>query len=123
MARTDAPTRLPRTVVAGIWVLAVLFNVALLTFFALYTTADEWAVDRSEATGAFDPSQLLPHEGLLWLVAHAALGLLVVLDGVGVAVLVRERRKRTVARRARVAPPAGTESTPGSAAAAGVPLP
>lgn len=75
-----------------IWVLAALFNVVVVSFFALYSAANDWAAERSEATGAFDPSQLLPHDAALWLSAHAAIVLLVVLDAVGVALLLRARR-------------------------------
>ncbi len=99
MSQVSAQERLPRVVVVMIWVLAALFNVVFVIFFALYTTASEWAVDRSEATGAFDPSQLLPHDGALWLSGHAALVLLVVLDVVGVALLLRSRRKHLIAAR------------------------
>ncbi|MFS2028633.1 MULTISPECIES: hypothetical protein [unclassified Curtobacterium] len=89
MSDVGAPRPLSRVTVSVIWALAAAFNAAFVAFFTLYTEADDWAVDRSESTGAFDPSQLLPHDAALWVVAHAALGLLVLLDGVGIALWVR----------------------------------
>lgn len=80
-----------------VWVVAGLFNLTLVSFFGLYTIADERAVDRSEATGEFDPSQLLPRSVALWLVAHASIALLIVLDVVGIALFVRARRRRRTA--------------------------
>jgi ABC-type Fe3+ transport system permease subunit len=94
MSEVGAPVALPRALVVIMWVLAALFNVVFVSFFALYSAAHDWAVDRSEATGAFEPSQLLPHDAALWLSAHAAIVLLVVLDAVGVAVALRIRRLR-----------------------------
>jgi hypothetical protein len=77
-----------------IWVLAALFNLVFASFFALYSAANDWAAERSEATGAFDPSQLLPHDAALWLSAHAAIVLLVMLDAVGIALSLRAHRQR-----------------------------
>jgi hypothetical protein len=104
MSDVGAPRPLSRVTIAVIWALAVVFNAAFVAFFTLYTEADDWAVDRSESTGAFDPSQLLPHDAALWVVAHAALGLLVLLDGVGIALSVRCFRARARAGRSRRAP-------------------
>lgn len=94
MSQVSAPVPLPRALVVMVRVLAALFNVVLVSFFALYSVANEWAAERSEATGAFDPSQLLPHDAALWLSAHAAIVLLVMLDVVGIALLLRSRRRR-----------------------------
>lgn len=94
MSQVRSPVPLPRALVVMIWVLALLFNAVFVAFFALYSAASEWAAERSEATGAFDPSQLLPHDAALWLSAHAAILLLVMLDAVGIAMLLRARRIR-----------------------------
>lgn len=94
MSDLGTPRPLSRVTVSVIWGLAAVFNAAFVAFFALYTEAHDQAVDRSESTGAFDPSQLLPHDAALWVVAHAALGLLVLLDGVGIALSVRCLRVR-----------------------------
>ncbi|MDN4646899.1 hypothetical protein [Curtobacterium sp. PsM8] len=77
-----------------IWVLALLFNAVFVAFCALYSAASDWAAERSEAIRAFDLSQLLPHDAALWLSAHAAILLLVMLDAVGIALLLRARRIR-----------------------------
>ncbi|PCN47633.1 hypothetical protein Csp2054_10985 [Curtobacterium sp. 'Ferrero'] len=92
MSEDRAPAALPRALVVMMWVLAALFNVVFVNFFALYSAANDWAVERSEATGAFEPSQLLPHDAALWLSAHVAIVLLVVLDAAGVALWLRIRR-------------------------------
>ncbi|MGL3199082.1 MULTISPECIES: hypothetical protein [Curtobacterium] len=93
MSEVRAPVALPRALVVMLWALAALFNVVFLSFFAFYSVANDWAVERSEATGAFEPSQLLPHDAALWLSAHAALVLLVVLDAVAVALAFRLNRR------------------------------
>jgi len=77
-----------------VWVLAVVFNAVFVAFFALYSVASDWAAERSEAIRAFDLSQLLPHDAALWLSAHAAILLLVMLEAVGIALLLRARRIR-----------------------------
>ena len=94
MVSANVPRPLPRMVAALIWILAALFNVTLVGFFVLYTIADEQAADRSEATGAFDPSQLLPHDVALWANAHASMALLLMLDVVAVALFLRARHRR-----------------------------
>ena len=79
-----------------------LFNVAFFAFFVLYSRADEWAVDRTESHGGFDPSMLLPNDVLLWLVAHATTLLLVLVDIVAVLDWrMRRPKKRRTARRPR----------------------
>jgi hypothetical protein len=82
-----------------VWVLAGLFNLTLVSFFILYTIASGEAADRSEANGAFDPSQLLPHDAAFWLAANASITLLVLLDVVGIALFVRARLRRRAAVR------------------------
>jgi hypothetical protein len=99
MVTEDVPQPLPRVVVAMIWLLAALFNVTLVAFFVLYTNANEQAADRSEATGAFVPSRLLPHAVALWSTAEATIALLIVLDVVCVALFVRGRHRRGAAVR------------------------
>jgi len=94
MSQVRSPESLPRALLVMIWVLALLFNAVFVVFFALYSAANDWAAERSEATGAFDPSRLLPHDAALWLSAHAAILLLVMLDAVGIALLLRARRIR-----------------------------
>ena len=71
----------------------VSLNVAFLAFFELYLAVDEWAVDRSEAHGGFDQSQLLPHDVLLWSCAHVALVLLIAVDVLLLVLVVRQRRR------------------------------
>ncbi len=102
VTRTAPSTRTSRATVIAIAVLAGLFHAAFAAFLLLYSAVDSWAVDRSEATGAFDPSQLLPHGEVLWVVARCAAVLLVVLDVVVIATVVRERgrpRARAVGER------------------------
>jgi hypothetical protein len=94
MSEVRAPAALPRALVVTMWVLAALFNVVFVSFFALYSAANDWAVERSEATGAFEPSQLLPHDAALWLSGHVAIVLLVGLDAAGVALWLRICRGR-----------------------------
>ncbi|MFJ7287446.1 hypothetical protein ACIQUC_03945 [Curtobacterium sp. NPDC098951] len=94
MSEVRAPAALPRALVVMMWMLAALFNVVFVSFFALYSAANDWAVERSEATGAFEPSQLLPHDAALWLSAHVAIVLLAVLDAMGVALSLRVSRGR-----------------------------
>jgi hypothetical protein len=99
VALANVPHPLPRTAAALIWVLAALFNVTLVSFFVLYTIADDPAADRSEATGAFDPSQLLPHDVALWSTAHASIALLIMIDVVSVAIFVHARLRQGAAAR------------------------
>ena len=54
-------------------------NVAVISFFVLWSIADTAAVNRAEEHG-FDPNQLLPHPTLLWFAAHASLLSLLALD-------------------------------------------
>ena len=99
MAPADVPHPLPRMAAALIWVLAALFNVTLVSFFVMYTIADDQAADRSQATGAFDPSRSLPYDVALWSTAHASIALLVMPDVVGVALFVHARLRRGAAAR------------------------
>jgi hypothetical protein len=99
MAPADVSHPLPRAAVAMVWVLAGLFNITLVSFFNLYSIANGQAADRSEANGAFDPSQLLPHDAALWMTANASIALLLVLDVVGIALFVRAWLRRRAAVR------------------------
>lgn len=94
-------TRVPKVTLIALSVATATLNATFLLFFVLWSKADEWAVDRSEVRGGFDPGQLLPHGGLMWVAAHAAFAALVVCDVLGVVVFVRVR-KTGVARSRRV---------------------
>ncbi|MEJ3405889.1 hypothetical protein WDJ51_14215 [Rathayibacter sp. YIM 133350] len=94
-----------RMMVAALWVAGTVFNVAFGVFFVLYSIADEWAVERSEAFNGFDPAQLLPHDVLLWLAAHLALVALVAVDVLAI-MLTRMRRRARVGVVARIRPEA-----------------
>lgn len=83
-----SPRSIRTLTVAGTAILASL-NVAFVAFFVLYSIADEWAVDRSEASHGSDPTMLLPHDAALWIVANASIVILLAFDGVWAAVLVR----------------------------------
>ena len=59
-------------------VLAAL-NASVISFFVLWSNADNAAVNRAEEHG-FDPSRLLPHDLPFWFAAHASLLSLLALD-------------------------------------------
>lgn len=65
-------------------VLSVIVLVALNTgFFACYSLwqiADNAALNRMETSARVDPSLLLPHSNLMWLVAHGTLISIIALD-------------------------------------------
>lgn len=73
----------------------VIFQLLFAVFYVFYRIADEWAVDRSEASGGFDPGQLLPHDGVLWLAATGSALLLVLIDIVLIVMAVLWFRART----------------------------
>ena len=54
-------------------------NVAVISFYALWSIADSMTVNRAEEHG-FDPNQLLPHNIPFWFAAHASLLGLLALD-------------------------------------------
>lgn len=62
----------------GVALVAV--NMAVVALYGMWTAADQWAVARAEAGGGFDPSALLPHAHLGWIVAQAAIALLLIAD-------------------------------------------
>ena len=66
-------------------------NVAVISFFVLWSIADTAAVNRAEEHG-FDPNQLLPHATPFWFAAHASLLSLLALD---VLALLAWRRSRS----------------------------
>jgi hypothetical protein len=80
-----------------IWtsVLLVTVNIAVGVFYGLWSVADEWAADRSEATHGFDPTMLLPNDVGLWLVANASIVLLVGLDVVWICLTLALRTARS----------------------------
>lgn len=85
-----------RTVTAATVGMAVVLgalNVAVVTFYLLWSATDSWAVDRAEAGGGFDSSMLLPHGDLVWVVATLTLLLLALFDAgcIAFAVIIRRR--------------------------------
>lgn len=86
------PTRASKATAIALGAAAATLNATFLLFFVLWSHADEWAVDRSEARGGFDPTQLLPHGGLMWVAAHVAFAALLGCDVLGVVVFVRVRK-------------------------------
>ena len=68
-------------------------NVAVISFYALWSIADSMTVNRAEEHG-FDPNQLLPHDIPFWFAAHALLLGLLALD---VLVFMAWRKSRSQA--------------------------
>ena len=68
-------------------------NVAVISFYVLWSIADSITVDRAEEHG-FDTNQLLPHAIPFWFAAHASLLALLALD---VLVFMAWRRPRSQA--------------------------
>ena len=68
-------------------------NVAVISFYALWSIADSMTVNRAEKHG-FDPNQLLPHDIPFWFAAHASLLGLLALD---VLVFMAWRKSRSQA--------------------------
>ena len=68
-------------------------NVAVISFYVLWSIADSITVNRAEEHG-FDPNQLLPHASPFWFAAHASLLALLALD---VLVFMAWRRPRSQA--------------------------
>lgn len=79
--------------------IAVLLNIAVFAFYALWQNADTWAVNRSEAGGALDTQQLLPHGDLMWVAANVSVVLILALDALSVvAIVVLVRRSRAAVK-------------------------
>lgn len=57
----------------------VALNVAVISFYALWSIADNVTVNRAEEHG-FDPNQLLPHATPFWFAPHASLLSILTLD-------------------------------------------
>lgn len=64
-------------------------NIAVLAFFVLWKIADSTAIGRMELDSIMDPGQMLPNSELMWLAAHGSVLMLVVLDVLIVAALVK----------------------------------
>ena len=64
-------------------------NITVLAFFVLWLIADSAAIGRMESESSIDPGQMLPNSELLWLAAHGSVLMVVVLDVLAVAWLVR----------------------------------
>ncbi|KQR53928.1 hypothetical protein ASF88_03550 [Leifsonia sp. Leaf336] len=105
--RSAAQPTLESTRSLRLWmsVLLVAVNIAVGAFYGLWAVADEWAVDRSEATHGFDPSMLLPNSVGLWIVANASLVLLIGLDVAWICLTLKLRTVRSAARAQRVVRP------------------
>jgi len=81
-------TRAQKTTLGVLGGLALVgLNIAVVAFYALWQIADTAAINRSESTSGFDPSQLLPNSNLFWLAANASLILLLLLDVVVIVVV------------------------------------
>lgn len=63
-------------------------NVAFITFFNLWSIADNMAVNRMEEVAGYNPALLLPNSNLMWFSAHTSLFLLLVLDLCAVVLLI-----------------------------------
>ena len=61
-------------------VLVVALNVALVSFFVLWSIADATSVNSAEGPAGFDPSKLLPNANLMWIAAHSSLLMLIAVD-------------------------------------------
>ena len=64
-------------------------NITVLAFFVLWLIADSAAIGRMESESSIDPGQMLPNSELMWLAAHGSVLMVVVLDVLAVAWLVR----------------------------------
>ena len=64
-------------------------NITVVAFFVLWLIADSAAIDRMESESNMDPSQMLPNSELMWLAAHGSVLMVVVLDVLAVAWLVK----------------------------------
>lgn len=64
-------------------------NITVLAFFVLWSIADSAAIGRMESESNMDPGQMLPNSELMWLAAHGSVLMVVVLDVLAVAGLVK----------------------------------
>lgn len=97
---------MPYSAIRTIGVLSTLvllgLNIAMGAFYALWRVADDAAINRMESSSGMDPTQLLPNGNLMWLAAHSALLMLVVLDILAVilaAIFVSFRRNNAIGAR------------------------
>lgn len=87
-----------RQMVIATAILLGLLNLAIGLFYALWSIAGDWAAARTELHG-FDPSQLLPNDGLFWLTANVSIALLVTVDVFVILILVRIARQGSIETR------------------------
>ncbi len=66
-------------------------NITVLAFFVLWLIADSAAIGRMESESSIDPGQMLPNSELMWLAAHASVLMVVILDALAVAWLVKTK--------------------------------
>lgn len=66
-------------------------NITVLAFFVLWLIADSAAIGRMESESSIDPGQMLPNSELMWLAAHGSVLMVVVLDVLAVAWLVKTK--------------------------------
>lgn len=66
-------------------------NITVLAFFVLWLIADSAAIGRMESESNMDPGQMLPNSELIWLAAHGSVLMVVVLDVLAVAWLVKAK--------------------------------
>lgn len=64
-------------------------NIAVLAFFVLWRIADNAAIDRMEPESRVDPGRMLPNSEMMWLAAHGSVLMILVLDVLIVAALVK----------------------------------
>lgn len=84
--------------------IVALLNIAVFSFYALWQNADAWAVNRSEANGALDTQQLLPHGDLMWVASNVSVALLLALDIFSAAAIVVLARRSRAAVKLREVP-------------------
>ena len=75
-------------------------NISVLAFFVLWLIADSAAISRMESESSMDPGQMLSNSELMWLAAHGSVLMVVVLDVLAVAWLVKANdvRRRLIER-------------------------
>ncbi len=77
-----------KLVIAGAMAMVGL-NISVLAFFVLWKIADSTAIGHMESESSVDPGQMLPNSEMMWLAAHGSVLMLVVLDVLIVAGLVK----------------------------------
>jgi len=81
-------------IVCGVLTLVALagLNGAFVVFFVLWSTADNAAINAMEAASGYDAAAMLPNANLMWLAAYASLALLIIVDGLVVALFLQLRK-------------------------------